>query len=76
MPPALPQAATAPPGLVMAMTLASTFEPTASIAARPALLVEHLRRVGELLAVDDLVGAEAVQVVALLAARPVTAITW
>ena len=68
MPPASPQAATAPPYLVIDSRLASVVEPTESMPPAQRSLASGLPRRRQLVAVDDLGGAEALQIVGLLAA--------
>ena len=68
MPAALPQAATAPPAFVMAMTLARMVEPTVSTAPAQRSLSRSFGGAGELVAADDLGGAEVLQIVVLLGA--------
>ena len=68
MPAALPQAATAPPAFVMAMTLARMVEPTVSTPPAQRSLSSSFGGAGELVAADDLGGAEVLQIIALLRA--------
>src|SRR6266851_4385572 len=65
MPPASPQAATAPPYRVMDRTLARVVEPTASMPG-PSLLGEGAPRAAELSAIDDLGGAQLLEIGGLL----------
>ena len=76
MPCASPQAATAPPYLVMLQHVGERVAADRIDGPGPALLVERPAGLGQLGAVDDLRRPEALQIVGLRRPRPVEAITW
>jgi hypothetical protein len=72
MPPARPQAATAPPWRVVASTLASVVETTVSTAPAQHCFSSGFAGSGELFALDDLARAEAYEAIGVLQSARLT----
>jgi hypothetical protein len=72
MPPARPQAATAPPWRVVASTLASAVDPTETTAPVRHCFSSGFAGPGELFALDDLARAEAYEAIGVLRSARLT----